>query len=314
VRIAALVLLAVVVALVVAEVGVRLANPQPRVQVVRGYGLHLEDGVPVWTQARDRENRACVDQHPERLRVLFFGSSITFGTGLSAAETFTTQLQERLNRLRPSPGFCVLSFAQPGFAFEQKLAVARREVARYRPALVMWESWAEWFDFTLLGDAAYCTKGYRLRPDGNIGVDGVPDTLNRLLLRRSRLYQHLAFAAAARDHSMTEVERARHFAATRLVKVPELARSVGAKLAIYLAPPLDRDFPAQVAAPPDWHPELAAVARSRGVPTYLLQQELVAQDFRAVRLDPCCHYNAAGHRALAAVMERLVLAQLDAPR
>jgi hypothetical protein len=30
-----------------------------------------------------------------------------------------------------------------------------------------------------------------------------------------------------------------------------------------------------------------------------------------MRQDPCCHYNAEGHRALVPFMERIVLQQLD---
>jgi len=46
------------------------------------------------------------------------------------------------------------------------------------------------------------------------------------------------------------------------------------------------------------------------VPVYPLERELIDQDYLRVRLDPCCHYNAEGHRALVPVMERIVLAQL----
>jgi hypothetical protein len=308
------VLVALVVALAIAEAFVRVTKLQQPVQKVRGRGLHLVDGVPVWGELHDRENRACVEQHPGRIRVLFFGSSITYGSGLSAAETFTTLLEERLNRLRPDPGFCVLSFAQPGFAFQQKLAVARVEVPRYQPALIMWEDWSEWFDYALLGDTAYGTTGFRVRPDGYLGVKGVPDALNRVLLRNSRLYEHVALVAGERDLGQTDMDRSRAFIATRLAQVPELAQSLGARLVFYIAPPLNQPVPELVASPPQWHTELLAFAKARGVPAYLLQQELVEHDYRAVRLDPQCHYNAAGHRALVPVMERLVLGQLDGPR
>jgi hypothetical protein len=313
-RVVTTVLVALAVALAIAEAVVRVAKPRPPVQIVRGPRLRLLDGVPVWGHVTDRENRECVEQHPERIRVLFFGTSITFGSGLTAAEAFTAQLQERLNRARPVPGFCVLSFAQPGFAFQQTLAVARVEVARYQPALIMWENWVEWRDFALIGDTAYCIKGLRVRPDGAIGVKGVPDTLNRVLLRRSRLYEYVTLVAGERAPLLSEDEYARRFLADRLAQVPELAQSVGARLAFYLAPPLDRPFPELVASPPGWHTELLAFAQARGVPAYLLQQELVDLDYRAVRADICCHYNAAGHRALVPVMERIVLRQLDGPR
>ena len=69
-------------------------------------------------------------------------------------------------------GFCILNFAQAGFSFEQKYVIARQEVTRYRPALIMWEDWVEWMDYSLIGDTAYGTTTYHVRPDGFIGVAG----------------------------------------------------------------------------------------------------------------------------------------------
>ena len=115
----ALAILGLTVALLGAEAWVRIAKPKPARQIVRGDGVHTADGVPVWEHASDRYNRDCVGHHPERIRILFFGSSITFGTDLSAPETFAAELESRLNELYPAPGFCVLNFAQPGFVFAQ---------------------------------------------------------------------------------------------------------------------------------------------------------------------------------------------------
>ena len=298
-------------ALVLGESSVRIFKPTPATQVVRGYGLHSVDGVPVWEEARDRYNRACVEQHPERKRILFFGSSITFGSRLDANETFTSLLEARLNQLRPTPGFCVLNFAQPGFSFEQKYAVARKEVARYQPALIMWESWVEWMGYSLIGDTAYGTFHYALRPDGCIGIAGVPDPLNRALFLHSRLYEYLALRFGERATHGSDDEQARLFANNRLIQVPRLAESVDAKLVLYLAPPLDRSFADTAAAPPDWHRVLLEFARAHGVAAYLLQRELNNHDYLQLRMDPCCHYNAAGHRTLAPIMVRIVLEQLD---
>src|SRR6185436_5712383 len=130
--------------LLMIEAFVRLFHPRPRAQMVRGHGLHLIGDVPVWESTTDRYNRECAVEHTERIRVLFFGSSITFGSDLRADETFTTSLEPRLNRVSPTPGFCMMNFAQSGFSFEQKYAIARREATRYRPALIMWEDWVEW--------------------------------------------------------------------------------------------------------------------------------------------------------------------------
>lgn len=295
-----------------AELWVRSGWWQPAAQIVRGYGLRAVDGVPVWEQSTDRQHRDCVAQHPERTRILFFGSSITYGVGLTADEAFTTALEAQLNAWQPVPGFCVLNFAQPGFAFEQKLVVARAEVARYRPALILWEDWVEWRGYRMINDTAYGIGDLRVRDDGTVGLRGVPDALNRVLFRHSRLYEYLTLAFGERVVSPPGPSPLRAFAETELAKVVALAESVGAGLVFYLAPPLDQPFAATVANPPEWHEPILAFARARGVPAYTLQEALRAEDVTAVRLDPCCHFNAAGHRALVPIMEELIRAHLPA--
>ena len=101
------------------------------------------------------------------------------------------------------------------------------------------------------------------------------------------------------------------FVNSDLPQVPALARAAGAKLLLYPSPPLDRPFTKTAASPPDWQAAIIGFARAHEIPVYPLQRGLVDQDYRKLRLDPCCHFNAAGHRALVPVMERLVLQQLD---
>jgi hypothetical protein len=302
--------LGVAVGLLAAEAWVRIAKPRPRRQVVRGFGLHSVDGVPVWSVADDRENRACVDRHPERTRILFFGSSITFGDRLSADDVVTALLEKRLNDLQPSPGFCVLNFAQNGFDFEQKYVVARAEAARYRPALIMWENWIEWQDYRLIGDAAYGITDFAVRPDGFIGIAGVPDSLNRALFLHSRLYEYLTLTFGESASRLPGPQEVTAFTNNRLIKVVDLARSVGAKLVFYLAPPLDQPFAETAATLPEWHRIILDFARAHGVPAYPLQRELIGEDYLQLRMDPCCHYNSAGHTALVPGMTRIVLEQL----
>jgi hypothetical protein len=296
--------------LVAAEAWVRIAAPRPSRQVVRGFGLHEVDGVPVWKVAEDRENRGCADAHPERTRILFFGSSITFGDRLSADQVFTAMLEARLNELQPTPGFCVLNFAQNGFDFDQKFVTAREEVARYRPALIMWEDWIEWQDYRIIGDTAYGIAGLAVRPDGFIGIAGVPNSINRALFLRSRFYEYLTLTVGERAPRPSGVQEAAAFANQRLIKVVDLARAAGAKLVLYLAPPLDQPFADTAATLPDWQRVLVDFANTHDVPAYPLQRGLIDEDYLKLRMDPCCHYNAAGHRALAPLMTRIVLEQL----
>lgn len=308
------VVLGLIGGVLIAETAVRKGKLSPPRQVIRGYGMHRVDGVPVWERTADRHNRECVEQHPERLRVLFFGSSITYGSGLNAAEVFTTALEKRLNEARPQPGFCVLNFAQEGYAFDQKYAVAQLEVPRYRPALLMWEDWVEWSEYRLIGDTAYAIGDLAVRPDGFVGMESVPDWPNRFLFRHSRLYEYLVLVYGQRvPPTVGGPNGIKLFVDTRLSKVLPLAQSVGAKLVLYFAPPLDQPFVATAASLPDWHAILLDYAHAHRIPAYLLQRELIDQDYLTLRLDPCCHYNAAGHRALVPIMQRIVFEQLDSP-
>lgn len=310
----ALVVAGGIIGCLAAEAWIRISKPVPRAQVVRGNGLHMLDGVPVWEYAVDRYNRECAERHPQRKRILFFGSSITFGSDLSAEEVFTTGLEARLNQLRPQPGFCVLNFAQPGFSFEQKRVIAQREVARYRPTLILWEDWVEWLDYKQIGDAAYGVGGFVVRPDGFIGIAGVPDAINRFLFLHSRFYEYATLTmgeSSIRVPGPSEDEVVAEFVAKRLGQIPQLAQASGAKLVMYLAPPLDQSFPETATNLPGWHSLLLEFARQHNVPAYPLQRQLVDRDYLELRLDPCCHYNASGHRALVPIMERFVLESLD---
>jgi len=301
------------VALGLLELGVRSLDLRPPSHIIRLPGLHLLHGAPVWYQSTDREHRDCVERHPERTRILFLGSSITYGFQLSAEETFTTALESRLNELRPTPGFCVLNFAQPAFAFDQKLAVAQEEIPRYRPALVLWEDWlSEATRFVFLGDAAYAVQSLPLSPDGFFSFPGMPDVLNRQLFLHSRSYQYLTLTLGNRSDDDAEAFRA--FVKQRLTQMPKVARYAGARLVIYVATSLARPFADPLHPQRAWQEPIFAMAKQMGIPAYSVAGELEGQDPAAIRLDVGCHFNAAGHRALVPVFERIVLEQLDAAR
>ena len=100
------------------------------------------------------------------------------------------------------------------------------------------------------------------------------------------------------------------FANNRLIKAIQLARSTGAKLVWYFAPPLDRSFAESAAARSPTNNAWFQFAQTHGIPAYFLAEALVDEDHLSLRLDPCCHFNAAGHRALVPVMARIVLEQL----
>ena len=65
----------------------------------------------------------------------------------------------------------------------------------------------------------------------------------------------------------------------------------------------------------DLEAALKQVAGEHGIPFYRLQDLLVASDYKTVRMDECCHLNAAGHVAMAQALAPLILKRLhpDAP-
>lgn len=302
-------LLGLALGLFLAETGVRAANLRPPTQIIRGTGLRVLDDVPVWGEMLDRENSECPTKHPDRIKVLFLGSSITFGSGVAPDETFTHLVERELNQQRPTPGFCVLNFAQPAFSFEQKMAVGKQAAERYKPALILWESWVEWMDFAMIGDAAYGVSGFALRPDGAVGVAGVPTWLNGWLFRHSRAYEYLALTEGERIWD-SDRDKIKSFVDVRLPQVPVLAASVGAKLIILPAPPLHAPFSETAASPPEWHTREVEFGKTNNIPVHPLQNILINEDYLALRDDPCCHYNPAGHAALAPSLTSIILDNL----
>jgi hypothetical protein len=93
--------------------------------------------------------------------------------------------------------------------------------------------------------------------------------------------------------------------------VIELARSNAARLVVYRAPPLDRPFAETVKHPSAGEALLEELLRADGVPYYALARELAGHDFTELRLDPCCHFNEAGHQALVPILERIVRENID---
>src|SRR6185369_5398094 len=107
---------------------------------------------------------------------------------------------------------------------------------------------------------------------GYIGMVGIPDALNRVLLVHSRLYEYLTLAAGEKAPQPPVDVAVRVLAATRLPRVVKLAQDVHAKLALYPAPPLDRPFSETAASLPDWHAIIVDFGRAHGVPVYPLQR------------------------------------------
>ena len=311
--------LSLLVAEAACELIVRAGLISPSRQIVRGHNLRLIGDVPVWEHLADRrENRECAERHPERLIVMFFGTSITAGRTAPPTGTFAALLQDRLNAARPDPGFCVLNFAQPGFRHEQMYAVAGEEMRRYRPALVLYQDWdAMWggcreddAEYRMIDGAAFHLAGLRLRGDGLPGIAYVPDPLNRWLFRHSYVYQYLAMGIGETSTRKCEEGIAARIRTRELLRFADLVRSRGARPAFFIVPdlsyPLDEtrgDVRAQ-------EREVIEFGAAHGFVVYPLRPALADQDYKAMRADRW-HLSGEGHRALAPVFERLALSVLD---
>ncbi|MCB9682291.1 MAG: hypothetical protein H6733_12560 [Alphaproteobacteria bacterium] len=293
-----------------AEVAVRLLKPTPRLQVVHG-GATLEPGVhqirvlhgePVWDEADSaaRQDPGCA---PGATDVVLLGSSILWGTGYPHDEVVSHYLQADL---AAQGSWCVRNHAQPAFVGTNKLAVAEDVLPRVEPAVVVWEVWAnDAGDYTLIGDDAYNVGTVQTDADGwPVAVPGVPTALHHWLFQHSRAWNYLTLAAVPEAPGAYEATWGR-MRDTILPRVLALTEAHHGKLLLVFMPFLDKPFAASVAFERDrlrGYQWVHAWAEAHGVATIDVAQAFVDRDPVALRNDPCCHYNPAGHEALAALL------------
>ena len=294
---------------VAAEATVRLMNPVPRIQIVRRPSLRELHGVPVWSEMTDGENLGCAAEHPERIRVAFFGTSITYGSGTRypTRQSFAAKLEDLLNAARPTPGFCVLNFSQPAFHAQQEAALALEHLPSLRPALAFFEVWDP-SPYFFVGNAAYSDPALVLRRNGVPGLRGVPDAPNRWLFAHSRVYERLVLRFGVRDR------RPRYPSWEAWCgEMAALAARSGARPVFYVPTFLDHGFDVSGEEALN-EAVVAAFTRASGAASVSLREMLQHEDFLRIRADSCCHYNDAGHRTLAEAFSRLVLDLLRAGR
>lgn len=301
------------------EIAVRWLNPRPPTQVVRlleqpqPYRPSLRHGEPVWKASADREHTRCAELHPDRTRIFVFGDSITYGINIDPDQVFSAILETALNQSRPDPGFCVMNFAQPGFGFDQSYAVASDEIARWKPALVLWENWSDLRKYVLVRDTAYLvnppyvspSERLLVRPDGSFGFDFVPAAPNRWLFDHSRLYEMLVLRWGQREPAPPSWSLG-----ARYDHLKTLVDANGAKLVIFVATALDRPFETLARQSPA--SDVVRFASQRAVPLYRLAEELKGENYLALRMDAVGHFSVAGHAALAKRFEQIVLRELPA--
>lgn len=311
------VLLGLAAAFGFAEIVCRRYKPSAGVQIVAardGLEYWIADGVPLWREntRTDQPNESCPQRHPGAIRIEIFGPSIFWGSGLSSNEpSFPALLQKKLDAAAPG-SFCVLNFSQQGYHWSQDASLARDLIPRYRPALVFWSVWAaDPFPFTVLGARAYDLSLLPVGADGYPRAVPVPALLNRVIFRNSRFYEYATLKLLRLMSPWPDThplwERAIEHDLRGTVR---LSRRFGATLVPVFCPRLDRPF-AEWGSAPDaesYVPDVEEAIRSERIPEIRLGDLLRGRDYRDLRLDSCCHFNEAGHEALADIFFQWIMA------
>jgi hypothetical protein len=305
--------LAAALFLATAEVAVRWIMPTPRVQVIRAdqvASIEEVDGVPVWHLSSPEVARdGCANAPEGAKRAVFVGSSILRGSGVEGPQVFSELLRARL----PAGSWCVENLAEPAFTAPQKAVVALRALARTRPPdLLVWEVWendpGQW---RWLGDRAVNLRHHVVDP-----ATGAPEwrvvrgAWADRLFRASELWRYAVLTLATHDPDMAALMSAS--LERDLAPVVARAREVGTDVQLAIFPDLSRSFAASASKPLPAYKPVWPFAEAHGLTWLRVDLALQDQDVAALRLDTCCHYNAAGHEALADLFARRWF--FDAPR
>lgn len=284
-RRALLVAASTVLALVVAELGVRLMRPVSRTQVVRLDTLRDLDDALVW-QGPDspaRQDLACRDKPT----LAAFGSSILYGSGVRVDESWDAALRTA------RPDLCVHNLAQPALDFKGKRALLHELLADRQLDVVVWEVWATDIDgYTRVGDAAYRLRGMRLDDTGAPDAWGVPG--NGWLFRHSRVWELVTLLFApigpyAPGNPWPDI-------ADQVQVLADEVAAQGGTLHVLFMPTLEQSFADSVASPTDMQQAMGPVLVA---PTHAVAEWFGDTDHTTVALDTCCHYNPDGHLVLA---------------
>ncbi len=298
-----------VASLLVAEVVLR-SQPTPRVQSVSPNQAELTviDGEISW-RSRSRGEREQADCVAEQggAEVVILGSSILFGVQLDYPDTLGAHLSRGVDG-------CVVNLAQPASAFSTQAATAQHALPDLSPSVVIWEIWQNSPNrFSMVGRSAYNF--------GNLAVDdgGVPSPfglsagLNRALFGRSALYRFAVLTQAVEaSGSQTGSSLWGSFSGPALDRLTELAGD--AEIILPMMPPLSQPFAETAERSPPGYEIFRAEAERRGIATLDVAAAMTAHDHEALRLDPCCHLNAAGQEALAEVLSEEVAQRLSGRR
>ena len=290
--------------------------PPPRVQQIfwqASNHFELLDGVPVWTHKKIGRSLWSADcaAGTGQDSVALLGSSIFFGSRLGAEDTLGPQLQAVLSDSGDGP--CVHNFSQPGFAFQNQLALARHALSEYRPRVVVWEIWKNSPNvFTLINDQAYNFGPLEL------DVNGVPTGIplsprhNRWLFAHSAGYRFLSLMLTSKIPN--EGGRWAQIIEEDLPAALDLVTTLDASLILVLCPGLDIPFAETMAKDPLPYAEIREFAEAEDLTVIDLAEGFLDEEPAELRLDRCCHFNPTGMQQVAALIAppvRTALGRVD---
>jgi hypothetical protein len=298
--------------LVVVEGLVRLVDPTPRLQVVRGGGqghheLSMLHGQPVWAEPGTDARIAADCEAPRRAMLL--GSSILYGTGYGPEDSVGQRVQEAVDVAAPDT-WCVHNLAQAGFTSHGKLALAKAWIPRLKPDVVVWELWTnEPGGFTMIAGDAYNLTGVPVDTRGYPAAPiPLPEAVHHVLFEHSKAWWYATLTSLSRPRDAAEAAW-REVHEDTLPAVAELVAAYGGRLIMLSVPQLDRPF-ALSADEPYWqYAPVRAWAEREGHEYAVLAEALRDEDHEALRHDPCCHYNREGQQRVGRVIAELLQAQ-----
>ncbi|MGB0638975.1 MAG: hypothetical protein ACPGTU_06570 [Myxococcota bacterium] len=281
----------------------------PRIQHVSpetSPSLLIENGVPTWesdvANKEARQNKACVDKTPDgRADVLLLGDSIFHGVKLKVEDKLGAQIGQRLTPLLGRPA-CVVNLSEPGFAFENERVVLEREFDSIKPKIVVLEIWGNTpYKYKMAGDSAYNFGRLETAANGFPPVPFVPDTANGWLFVHSAMWRHLNIRLAKKKKGRVSVLWS-SMLQDELIPFHSWLESRGTTLMLAFPTALETPFSEPRNGELSVYPVVQEWAEDSGVATLYFQESLAAEDYKKVRLDPCCHLNEYGTQKVAEAM------------
>ncbi len=269
-----------------------------------------------------------LERAPGMLRVLVTGDAFSSAEGVDTDRAWPRLLEPALRARTHGRVVEVLNFAITGYGPNQEAAVVREFAPRFRPDVVVLQSFVNDFDDALTSDEEFRDSiGFgRADPTGWRGVLGLAHLTDLVKVEGLQpLYALLTGTPAKRGYHLgnfpalerdrPELEQGRRITAARWGEVAAVAHVIGARLVVLSVP-----APGQVCAPADlayWPRgvDLGDTTRFDPERPQRWTAELAAatgaeyHDLRDVlRGGPCpyqprnMHWTAAGHRRVAEAM------------